>query len=129
MGYYRNILSHNYRLCLCPSGPPTLYILKRLALREYCSFCIQPVLVPYGPTLYINPRPQPMVVACRKDIDQSLHAIDYMHRSTNRLIPGPAVTSRTSMPATGPGTSSGFRSRLTIQLQPEVVPTLMSQAG
>ena len=50
MGYYGSILSHNYKLCLRPSGPPTLYILKRLALREYCSFCIQPVLVGLGPT-------------------------------------------------------------------------------
>ena len=64
MGYYRNILSHNHRLCLCPSGPPTPHHRSRFASREYCRFCIQSLLVPYGPThpkknkKKKNPRPR-----------------------------------------------------------------------
>ena len=50
MGYYGSILSHTCGLCLCPSGPPTPHHQNRFAPREYCNSCIQPGLVPYGPT-------------------------------------------------------------------------------
>ena len=89
MGYYRNILSHNYRLCLCPSGPPTLYILKRLALREYCRFCIQPLLVPYGPT-----HPKKIKKIIKGPIQLSVRSDNILSRIDPLIIPEPMNSAR-----------------------------------